>query len=401
MKQYFEEISKYKIDKERALDFLIDKQASPDFNILKSFIMDMAEIDNYDYLFYAYFDCTRGIDVDINDKQKIYDEALNGFVSGNNPDEFMDFIIWIKDMAELFDGVELFSYLTRLKDEYRNIAYFTECINSKDIDKEELDAIKGRIETSKNNIEKLKEELRNNYELRESKNFDDQEVEKVVEMVDKLVKKTSHFYSEINVLDGINNDVKKINDDIFFAIKTAQNFNDIVEYTKNNPDFKSVVSYIRNFLIENANSMRNPITNEFRTDDLDYSFLKGSTSKPEEIEEQFDNLAKEYEEIMKIEDKNEFVKRVADFHFNYLKVHPFLEGNGRTARILLKVMLASRDIYLPSLYNNETDKYLFYERSNDALKGNYETTEEDLMGYYESQNMTAVYALQQYLNIWE
>lgn len=29
------------------------------------------------------------------------------------------------------------------------------------------------------------------------------------------------------------------------------------------------------------------------------------------------------------------------------------------------------------------------------------TTDEDLMGYYENQNMTAVYALQQYLNIWE
>ena len=29
------------------------------------------------------------------------------------------------------------------------------------------------------------------------------------------------------------------------------------------------------------------------------------------------------------------------------------------------------------------------------------TTEEDLMGYYENQNMTAVYVLQQYLGIWE
>ena len=32
--------------------------------------------------------------------------------------------------------------------------------------------------------------------------------------------------------------------------------------------------------------------------------------------------------------KNEIVKRVADFHFEFLWIHPFVDGNGRTARIM-------------------------------------------------------------------
>ena len=97
------------------------------------------------------------------------------------------------------------------------------------------------------------------------------------------------------------------------------------------------------------------------------------------LQSEFDKLEKEFKEIMNEKDDEKFVRKCADFHFNFLKVHPFSDGNGRTSRILLITLFASRNIIFPSLYTVDSGKVNFYLRSNEALKGNYQMTENDLI----------------------
>lgn len=90
-------------------------------------------------------------------------------------------------------------------------------------------------------------------------------------------------------------------------------------------------------------------------------------------------LEAEYKKIMMEEDIEKFIRGCARLHFNFLRIHPFLDGNGRTARILLSTMLASRNIFFPSVYIDREGKEDFYIASNAALTGRYERTEQDLL----------------------
>lgn len=396
MKDKYNEISKYDIKKEKILDFLIDKQNSPDFYIFKNFIMDMAEIDNYEYLFKLYFSCEMcdNYEFETNDyyteEYNAYNKVLKDYVTGNNSKEFLNFIAWLEDMAELFNGLDttsLFTCFDQLSSSYEKISRYKKYIND-DSNSERLKELEILIKNEETNIEKRKKEIRDNYEFKEAQNFDMNKIEKAINILEQLaIKKAKgdkfHQYISIGTFSEITNETKKLNDDFYFAYVTAQKFNDIVEYAKENPDFKSIINYIRQHIINYANSKRNEITNDFRVDNLDDDFIEGATSDFKEIENQFNNLSIKYNEIMKIDDKKEFIKKCADFHFDFLKIHPFMEANGRTSRILLKVMLALHDIYLPSLYITELEKYNFYTRSNDALKGIYKTTEDDLLNRVE------------------
>ena len=85
-------------------------------------------------------------------------------------------------------------------------------------------------------------------------------------------------------------------------------------------------------------------------------FLNGSAfwrrvPSPEELPKQFQKMSERFTEILDIQDDEEFVKRCADFHFDFLQMHPYTDGNGRTARTLLSLMLASHNILMPSLYD--------------------------------------------------
>lgn len=40
----------------------------------------------------------------------------------------------------------------------------------------------------------------------------------------------------------------------------------------------------------------------------------------------------------------EYIKQVAKFHFRFVRIHPFVDGNGRTARAITNSLLANRDL---------------------------------------------------------
>ena len=99
-------------------------------------------------------------------------------------------------------------------------------------------------------------------------------------------------------------------------------------------------------------------------------FITHNSSYPEDLPEAYKELSEEYNKVMKEQDREKFIRLCTDFNFDFVKVHPFTDGNGRTSRILLSSMLASRDIFFPSLYTDPREKYEFLKRSNSVLEHN-------------------------------
>jgi hypothetical protein len=76
-------------------------------------------------------------------------------------------------------------------------------------------------------------------------------------------------------------------------------------------------------------------------------------------------------EVSKLRDESDvaFPERLAKAHNDFEKVHPFLDGNGRSGRLLLNLLLV-RLGYPPAIvFKNERTKYLSAMRKAD--KGDY------------------------------
>lgn len=69
------------------------------------------------------------------------------------------------------------------------------------------------------------------------------------------------------------------------------------------------------------------------------------------------NLAKPEEEI---------IKKIADFHFDFLWIHPFVDGNGRTARIMTWYLFSYFDIK-PFIFSSN-DKHETYYKAFDGMR---------------------------------
>ena len=106
---------------------------------------------------------------------------------------------------------------------------------------------------------------------------------------------------------------------------------------------------------------------------------------PEDIEYYFSRLNSQFRNCIEEIDMDLFIRKCADVHYDFLRVHPFSDGNGRTARVLLTTMLLSRNIMLPTLYFDYDGKCNFYITSDTALDGDYSNVEQNLfvaLAYY-------------------
>ncbi|MDQ7004819.1 MAG: Fic family protein [Ghiorsea sp.] len=85
------------------------------------------------------------------------------------------------------------------------------------------------------------------------------------------------------------------------------------------------------------------------------------------------------------------VERAARLHTDFVKIHPFVDGNGRTARLLMNLDLMATG-YLPVIIK-AVDRLLYYEALDQAH------TQQDYSGFFALVARAEEDALQSYLNL--
>lgn len=141
---------------------------------------------------------------------------------------------------------------------------------------------------------------------------------------------------------------------------------------------KEAIDYIEDIVSENINiservikdlhyiilkSIDNKNAGEYRKTNV---LISGSEHRPVEhflVDERMKELINWYNEN---KDKLHPIYLAAEFHFKYVYIHPFIDGNGRTARLLMNLILMSngypitviktesRDIYMKALEKAST-----------------------------------------------
>ena len=81
-----------------------------------------------------------------------------------------------------------------------------------------------------------------------------------------------------------------------------------------------------------------------------------NTAKPEKIPEMMRELNIRYNELLKLEDEKEYMREAVKLYRDFIQIHPFSDGNGRTSRYLLDYMLIQRGITPPILYDTYYDR---------------------------------------------
>lgn len=131
-------------------------------------------------------------------------------------------------------------------------------------------------------------------------------------------------------------------------------------------------------------SIDNENAGEYRKSNV---LISGSRHKPVEhflVRERMIDLIDWYREN---KDKLHPVKLAAEFHFKYVYIHPFIDGNGRSARLLMNLILMrngypitvikteNRDVYMKALEKASVDDDTndFVEIVADAVDKSFDT----------------------------
>lgn len=119
-------------------------------------------------------------------------------------------------------------------------------------------------------------------------------------------------------------------------------------------DFTQLCQIIRGELSRFGAPSDAKIVEGFREELVDSNdgFIQGASLNGEQIREGMSILSQRFDEIMKIEDSKEYVSECAKFLHDFIMIHPYSDGNGRTSRLLLQTMLAKRNIIIPSLFDS-------------------------------------------------
>ncbi|NFH92016.1 Fic family protein [Clostridium botulinum] len=86
--------------------------------------------------------------------------------------------------------------------------------------------------------------------------------------------------------------------------------------------------------------------------------ISGSRHRPVEhilVAEKMQELIKWYKEN---KEKLHPIELAAEFHFRYVYIHPFIDGNGRSARLLMNLILMRNGYPISVIKNEDRDEYM-------------------------------------------
>jgi Fic family protein len=152
----------------------------------------------------------------------------------------------------------------------------------------------------------------------------------------------------------------------------AKNLARIIEYIRNKRDIavsKETILLLHRMLISGINDN---IAGRFRAE---HEYVRVGTHiapAPEYVEQLLDNLLADYESAH----DRYFLERIAGFHLEFERVHPFVDGNGRIGRVFINLQLTLHG-YPPVIIRNKGKRDYYYpafqayqdDKSTDKMDG--------------------------------
>lgn len=86
-------------------------------------------------------------------------------------------------------------------------------------------------------------------------------------------------------------------------------------------------------------------------------FIRGAATEPPPPQEVAWRMKKLIEWLARIQGVHP-VKIAADFHFRFVEIHPFIDGNGRTARLLMNLVLLGHGYPIAIIKTEEREAYM-------------------------------------------
>ena len=134
-------------------------------------------------------------------------------------------------------------------------------------------------------------------------------------------------------------------------IKSMQNHNKAVNYVTHTLVVNNEMISLRN--IKEIQSLIEPSKAGFRKVNVEIS---GTVTKVSEVYEIDTSLEKIIDEFYHSQD--DFISRVATFHAKFETIHPFLDGNGRTGRLLMNLELMKKGFPLTAILHQDRGSIL-------------------------------------------
>ena len=107
-------------------------------------------------------------------------------------------------------------------------------------------------------------------------------------------------------------------------------------------------------------------------------------TEPFDIRPEMDNLI---EWSRKAQKEMHPVKYAADLHYKFVTIHPFRDGNGRTARLLMSLALTENGYPVVNIMPDKESREEYIETLLDSQKRHDPTAFEDLVGKYTERTL--------------
>lgn len=159
---------------------------------------------------------------------------------------------------------------------------------------------------------------------------------------------------------------------------------ELINVNKKNTISEHLIKQIHSLVLKESDSK---IAGTYRKGDI---FISGSDHKPPSGFEMPNKMEKLIKWIKKEKDNYHIVELSAILHHKLVAIHPFWDGNGRTARIIMNIFIMQAGYPMAIILKNDRQRY--YRVLSEADKGSYKNLCEFL-----AQNITR--SLNVYLNI--